>query len=201
MTALGIVEDVQVFVREPDPTILGWLEDRRRHGLDARDEVWDGVLHVVPPHAFAHQDVATQLTVALTPASRARGFRIAHEVGVFDRVGSEANYRVPDVVVVRPEHVSVRGVEARAEIVIEVLSPDDGSRDKLPFYARCGVAEVWLLHPLTRALELHLLDGGRYAQQVPDADGWVHGPALDVWLRVTAEPRLELRTGDDVTVI
>jgi hypothetical protein len=27
----------------------GLLEERRRLGLDIRDEMWDGVLHVVPP--------------------------------------------------------------------------------------------------------------------------------------------------------
>lgn len=31
-----------------------WLEERRRLGLDGRDEVWEGILHMVPAAAFEH---------------------------------------------------------------------------------------------------------------------------------------------------
>jgi hypothetical protein len=32
------------------------LDERRRLGQDVRDEMWDGVLHMVPPPGGAHQD-------------------------------------------------------------------------------------------------------------------------------------------------
>jgi hypothetical protein len=36
------------------------LDERRRLGLDRRDEMWDGVLHVVPPPKDAHQSLGAE---------------------------------------------------------------------------------------------------------------------------------------------
>lgn len=59
--------------------------------------------------------------------------------------------------------VSERGYEG-AEVVIEVLSPNDESRDKFPFFATKDVREVWLVEPKTRAIELYELRKGRYVR-------------------------------------
>jgi len=32
------------------------IEDRRRRGLDRRDEVWEGVYHMVPPATGEHEE-------------------------------------------------------------------------------------------------------------------------------------------------
>jgi hypothetical protein len=32
------------------------LDERRRLGQDVRDELWDGVVHMVPPPCDAHQE-------------------------------------------------------------------------------------------------------------------------------------------------
>ncbi len=37
-----------VLVGGVPPVLEQWLERRRRLGLDRRDEVWEGVLHVAP---------------------------------------------------------------------------------------------------------------------------------------------------------
>jgi Uma2 family endonuclease len=181
---MGIVDDVQVFVRKPDHQLLAYLEERRRNGLDHKDEVWDGVLHVVPPASLQHQSFAADLMIVLKAIAKPLGLEAYHEVGVFDRVGRETNYRTPDVVVASPQYLSARGVEARAEIVIEVLSPDDESRKKFEFYAGCGVPEFWIVHPVTRAIEVYELRNGAYSERPAAPDGTIEAPRLGLALRV-----------------
>ena len=129
-----------------------WLEERRRLGHDKRDEVWDGVLHMVPPPSVPHQRLGATLLRILTPIIERHRLEILYEAGVFG--AGDRNYRQPDLVIVDPQYISDRGIEQRAEAVIEILSPNDESRDKLPFYAACGIPEVWLIDPKTRAFEI-----------------------------------------------
>jgi hypothetical protein len=44
-----------------------YLDQRRRWGADQWDEVWDGVLHIVPLPGFGHQHFKGLLLTALTP--------------------------------------------------------------------------------------------------------------------------------------
>lgn len=127
-----------------------WIAERRTTGEDRRDEVWDGVLHVSPQPTTTHQGLGRALLDALRATADAHGWLRFYETGLYGPPSPKENYRVPDVLVVAPEHVAERGIEGRAELVIEILSPDDESRDKLPYYAACGVPEVWLLAPRTR---------------------------------------------------
>ena len=40
-----------------------------------------------------------------------------------------------------------RGINGHAELVIEILSPHDESRQKQPFYAKCGIPAFWIIDP------------------------------------------------------
>jgi len=150
------------------------LEERRRHGLDRKDEVWDGVLHVVPPPSFIHERIVSELLVALTPIGKRLGLVVSMG-GLFEHM---ENYRVPDLLVGREEQTSERGFE-RAELVVEVLSPNDESRDKFPFFAARKVREVWLVEPKSRALEMYLLWGGQYVRQQPPLVSSVLGVTIE----------------------
>lgn len=173
-----------------------FLDERRRLGLDVRDELWEGVLHVVPPPAWQHSIVQGHLYVALFAIARRRGLDGACEGGVF---AAEKNWRVPDIIFVRDvDAAAVRRPET-AELVVEILSPDDESRDKLPFYAKVGVREVWLVEPGTRAVEILTLVTDRY-EPVQFVEGRARSPLLDIELRI-ADGKLELRDGADVHVI
>ena len=69
--------------------------------------------------------------------------------------------------------VSGRGIEAPPELVVEVLSPSTGTRDrgaKARRYAALGVGHLWLLEPDTCRLECHRLEGQAY-QLVIAAEG------------------------------
>jgi Uma2 family endonuclease len=127
------------------------LEERRRLGVDRWDEVWNGELHMVPPPAERHQSLGSRLIEVLGPLARGRGLKLTYEIGLFV---SADDYRVPDLGVYRPEQASARGIEGTAELVVELVSPGDESRAKLPWYAAHGVREMVLVDRDTLEVEL-----------------------------------------------
>jgi Uma2 family endonuclease len=172
------------------------LEERRRMGLDKRDEVWAGVLHMVPPPASRHQLVSRDLLLVLLPIAKRLGLEACFEIGVFNpRVKrNDRDFRVPDLVLVSPHLLSKRGVEGKATLVVEILSPGDESRDKLPFYARMGVREVWLIDPDTRAIEVYALRDGKLSA-VRVREGVLTSTVLGVEL-TNARGKLRIRDGE-----
>lgn len=132
------------------------LAERRRLGIDRFDEVWDGVLHMVPPPSSRHQRLSHELGGALLPLAKAKGLVAMHEAGLYRPDAEGTDYRVADLVYARPEHVSERGVEGRADLVVEVLSPGDETYDKIAFYAEVGVQELLVVDPATARVELFL---------------------------------------------
>lgn len=165
------------------------LEVRRGMGIDRKDELWEGVLHMVPPPSRLHQEIAFDLAYVLAGRAAARGLRVAGETGLF---ASERDYRVPDVVVYDPAQRGERGLEEPPVIVVEVLSPNDESREKLAFYAQRGVGEVWLVDPMMRVAEVYVLAAGTYVRQ-PERDGRLLAPALELSLETIAGPKLRVR--------
>jgi Uma2 family endonuclease len=166
------------------------LDERSRLGHDRLDEMWDGVLHMVPPPGGPHQQRGTALIVILHALSKQCGLNATYETGLF-AVGRDDDYRVPDNVVSRPENRTARGVEGRAELVVEFRSPNDESYEKLPFYARMEVQEVLILDG--SAIDLRrLVDGGYVAvDPQPGVSGWVHLACLPLALRSAHDDLIE----------
>ena len=90
--------------------------------------------------------------------------------------GWEHNYRVPDLV------TFLHGGPARncgthwcggPDFIVEITSPDDRTRDKLPFYQDIGVRELLLIDRDPWALEVYvlrerkLIQGGRVTLDQP----------------------------------
>jgi Uma2 family endonuclease len=167
----------------------GLLGERLRTGCDRLDEVWAGV-----PPSISHQDFEYELERALRSIAARRGLRTLHNIGLAVPGTGWTDYRVPDLSVAHPAELSEHALEGRAELVVEILSPRDESRDKLPFYASRGVREVWLIEPVTRRVEVFALRGRGY-EAISVIDGAVHAPALAIELRVVAGPRLQLIDG------
>jgi hypothetical protein len=89
-----------------------------------------------------------------------------------------------------------RGISGHAELVVEILSPDDESREKLDFYAMCKIPEYWIVHPITRAIEVDVLAGDVYELAKPDASGVVAAPRFDLRLSVVDGPKLRVAWAD-----
>lgn len=165
------------------------IEERRRNGLDVFDEVWSGVLHMVPPASSHHQAFSGRLYEALAPLARNRGLIPFFETGLFRAAD---DYRVPDQIYARPEQVTERGVDGGAVLVVEVLSPHDETDAKLGWYAEVGVDAVLTVDPHARTFELFLGRAGRLVLVQPDTAGEAAIDAMGVRLAVVDGPRLVL---------
>ena len=179
----------------------GWLEDRRRRGIDCWDEVWDGVLHVPPEPSSFHQRLEGRLVEVLAPLARARGLEAIPTLSILDPADHDRNYRTPDLLVLDPQYVIRRGTEGSVELVIEILSPGDESRDKFPFYAARGVKEIWLVDPESRMHEIYVLRGTSYFAILPDRSGTTRAPSLDVELTITSGPLLRITSASGMAEI
>jgi Uma2 family endonuclease len=148
---------MSTLILDPVPPELEALkEKRRRLGQDLYDEVWEGVYRMVPAPGEAHWLVAQQLAELLGPLARA-----AHLVpGAEFNLGEAGDYRVPDAGLHHPQE---RGDwRPTAALVVEIVSPDDETWQKLPFYAAHGVDEVLIVDPGERSVHWLGLAGGEY---------------------------------------
>jgi Uma2 family endonuclease len=134
------------------------LERRRRSGLDRLDEVWKGVLHMVPAPSGAHARISQQLAELLGPPARVAD--LIPVMAEFNLGESEQDFRVPDGGLHR-EFSS--GIWHRtAALIVEIVSPGDESWEKLPFYAAHGVDEVLIVDPQERSVSWLGLKDGEY---------------------------------------
>jgi Uma2 family endonuclease len=144
-----------------DPPTAGLdelLERRRRAGLDRLDEVWEGVLHMVPAPSFEHARVAQQLAELLGPLATAAGLVAA--MGEFNLGESEHDFRVPDGGLHR---VGGWGTWAStAALVVEIVSPGDETWEKLAFYAGRQVDELLIVDPQKRSVDWLALERDEY---------------------------------------
>jgi len=150
---------VKTVVLGPPPKELEELIQRRRAlGLDGFDEVWEGSYHVAPMAHPRHGYL--QIAVALLLHPYAEAARLI-ESGPFN-LGHRDDFRVPDLGYWRepPDALYVD----TATIVVEILSPDDETYDKMPFYAAHGIAEVFVVDPDDRKVRMFLLQGDHYAE-------------------------------------
>ncbi len=155
------------------------LDERRRDGLDVRDEMWEGVLHMVPPPMDVYQGLNGDFHFVVRPLAERRGLVCRMETGLFR---TDDDYKVPDQLFRRPDQGSERGAEG-AELVVEVRSPGDETYRKFDSYAALGVTEVLVLHPADRRAELFRLVEDRLLPVSADASGSVEVTTLGIYLR------------------
>jgi Uma2 family endonuclease len=142
------------------------LADREGSPDRRYDEAWDGVTVIMPEPDNEHFDLSTFFVwVFRSLFDPVNGHRVGGPANVSDReVGWKENYRVPDC------SLFLSGNPARdlrthwvggPDLVLEIVSPDDRSRDKLEFYGEIGSKEVLILDRDPWQLELYQLRGGR----------------------------------------
>lgn len=151
---------MSTLVLDPAAPGLEALKERRRQaGLDRLDEVWEGVLHMVPAPSHEHGRLAVQLVKLIGPAADAAGLEMTDACNIGS---SEEDFRVPDLALHRP---GASGVwHPTAALVVEIVSPGDESWEKLPFFAAHGVDEVLIVDPQERSLHWLGLGGGKYGE-------------------------------------
>lgn len=131
------------------PIIRDWLEQRQVLGQDTHDEVWEGVYYVAPQAGVGHAIVQGQVFEKLVERARRAGLVSVPEFNL----GSPQDFRVPDAGWLDEWPTLDQVYATAARVVLEVLSPDDKTYDKFPFYASHGVVEILVADPRRRTVE------------------------------------------------
>jgi Uma2 family endonuclease len=185
-----------VMLEVPEP----WLAERARLGWDRFDEVWEGVLHMVPPPSEWHQGLGTELVMFLGNPLKRAGITLRYETGLFRPGAATLDYRQPDLLfyeAARRELVTRRGIEGGALAVVEILSPGDETYEKLPYYASLGVREAIVIEPDSRVVEIYRLVRGQYTIVSADDRGRLHAASIDVRFQTVDGPKLRVEHGGD----
>jgi hypothetical protein len=169
-----------------------WLEERRRMGGDRCDEVWEGVLHMVPAPSSAHQRFNGDLYTILRPRGLEMGLEPFYDTDLHRPGARGKDYRQPDIMFARPELVAEVGVIGPADFLVETLSPSGESEEKLAFYSDLGCREALYVNPKTCAFTLYRLEGGKLVAQRPGSRGLVRCETLDVTFATRKGPKLEI---------
>ncbi len=135
-----------------------------------RYELLEGELHMVPSPSFEHQHVSVNLVIELG------NFVMQRELGTIldaplDVVLTDENKESivqPDIIFIshaRSKIIHREEIRGAPDLVIEILSPSTGQRDrtaKKTLYARHGVTEYWIVDPETHTVEVMKLTARGY---------------------------------------
>ena len=99
--------------------------------------------------------------------------------------------RAPDLAFVATAHAArlrTNFLDGPADLVIEIVSPDDPKRDyvtKFREYEAAGIPEYWIIDPQAQRAEFNQLRDGKYREVLPNDEGVYHSAQLPgFWLRV-----------------
>ncbi len=132
------------------------IAHRRAMGTDLYDEVWEGDYHMNPAPRKSHAGLDDEIAAVLRPHAKRLGL---FPTGIFN-LGEPSDFRVPDRGLHRSREDAIWC--PTAALVVEILSPDDESWEKLPFFAARGVDEVVVADPSARSIVWMERDGGGY---------------------------------------
>ena len=161
---------------------LEWAEE------NVRAEWIDKEVRLVPPASNRHQDLVRFLTSLFSTVVEATDSGAVVRPAPFQM--KLENGREPDVLVVTEAHrdrVHETHVEGPADLVVEVVSPGSGPRDrgdKFYEYEAAGIPEYWIVDPEREQLEVYRLVDDRYENAFMGATGRVRSDVLNgLWVQ------------------
>jgi Uma2 family endonuclease len=132
-----------------------------------------------------HQDILKFLTILLDVFLSLKGYGRLVLEGIPMYLGDHLPAREPDLMILLNDSIprlKATYLDGRADIVIEIVSPESGERDrgvKFTEYEAAGVPEYWLFDPLRTEARIYALgDDGRYHPAGEDAEGRLVSPLL-----------------------
>lgn len=135
-------------------------------------ELIRGRLIMSPSPTSLHQIIVGQLFLKLDAIADTSGGRTL--LSPIDVIFSDDTILQPDALYLSAErlHQFKERIEGAPDLVVEILSPGTGRRDrteKLDLYAKYQVPEYWIVDPATQVFEFLLLQDGEYVvQRQPD---------------------------------
>jgi Uma2 family endonuclease len=142
------------------------LTERGNSEGNRYDEVWEGVYMMTPLPNNDHQELVGDLTSILREVLRqSEQGKVFPGVNLSDRAEDwKQNFREPDVAVFLRDGKAVNhGThwQGAADFLVEIISPGERTREKIPFYSSLGVVELLVIDRDPWALELYRFDHGR----------------------------------------
>ncbi|HZN68816.1 MAG TPA: Uma2 family endonuclease [Tepidisphaeraceae bacterium] len=129
----------------------------------------NGTIEVLPVPTKTHQEIVLFLYRIIFAFIEARGLGGKVLVAAYKLRVPSGKYREPDVLYLTPEQDGRAGEQftEAAELVVEVVSPDDPNRDyvtKRQEYAEAGVTEYWIVDMAARQVLVLRLEAGTYVE-------------------------------------
>jgi len=142
------------------------LAERVGSDGDQYDEVWEGVYIVTPLPNSDHQEIVGEFDSVLREViRRARLGHVFPGVNLSDREeGWKDNFREPDVAVFLRDGKAINhGThwQGAADFLVEIISPGERTREKIPFYSSLGVVELLIIDREPWTLELYRHQDGQ----------------------------------------
>ena len=147
--------------------VLCW-DDRERW------ELIDGVPLMMAPPARIHQKISGELFGQLREylkGKKCEVYAAPFAVRLFEENG-DLPERVdtlvePDIsVICDPSKLDDIGCKGAPDLIMEILSPSTNRHDRLTkfnLYQRAGVREYWIVDPVSKSVQIFVLENGHYA--------------------------------------
>ena len=145
------------------------IRRRQETGADRWDEVWEGVYVMNPLPNPEHQRIVARLTSVFSTLFDFSDLgRVYPGVNyASDAKDWQYDYRCPDIAVFLNDNPEAEEHDAfytgAADLFVEVVSPDDRVREKLPFYEKLRVHELLIIDRDPWQLELFRYADGKLA--------------------------------------
>jgi Uma2 family endonuclease len=184
-----------------------YLLERHRKGLDHWDEMWEGVLHLVPSPHSDHGRLNDQIGFFFQEHWERLGLGRMYLEANVKRAGTPwitvgrkkipKDYKVPDRSFLLPKRynrLKNGWIIGAPNAVLEIISPGDESDEKLSFYLSIGVREAIYIDRKSREIEVRRAGQNRKEWiLVEPSKGWLESRVLDTEFRREPGHKLHLR--------
>jgi Uma2 family endonuclease len=140
--------------------------DPSRALIDEQFEIINGIRYDLKPSpTVKHQFLVTKIWNALYNTCHSNGILLVAPIDVYL---DEKNTFQPDVIFISNENLSIiqdDRIYGAPDLVVEILSPSTGKRDKTTkkeTYGSFGVKEYWIVDPIHQTIDQFLLNNQTY---------------------------------------
>lgn len=134
---------------------------------EKRCEIIEGEIFMSPSASASHQEISRDLEFLMWLFVKAKNSGKVFNAP-FDVILDENNVVQPDLLFISNKNlnlISERGVFGSPDLVVEIVSPSSGYRDKVTkkkLYEKFGVAEFLVVEPQNKSVEVFCLEGKTY---------------------------------------
>ena len=134
-----------------------------------RYELIDGVVYSMSAPSTAHQSILVELLTQLNiflKGKQCRVFAAPYDVCLNGLGDNDDTVVQPDILVICDNTIiDAKRCNGAPDMVIEILSPSTSKRDlfiKLKKYQNAKVCEYWIVDPVSKSVNVHILENGHY---------------------------------------